>query len=61
MFQQIQKYLKIVNGRCPELRVGQIMIAAARSGGWNNDDIFYCPDDVLLKGLEILSGEVAQR
>lgn len=36
-----------------ELRVCQIMSIAAHMGGWENDDLFYCPDAVILKGLEI--------
>lgn len=36
----------------PELRVCQILSIAAQMTGWKNDDLFYCPDDVILKGLE---------
>lgn len=48
----------IVNALCeihkkrPELRVCQIMNIAAHTAGWENDDLFYCPDSVILRGLE---------
>lgn len=39
---------------CPELRIGQIMVSAAKLGGWKPDDIFYCPDEVLHLGFSKL-------
>lgn len=36
----------------PELRIGQIMIISAKKGGWTTDDIFYCPNEIILKGLK---------
>ena len=36
----------------PDLRLGQLLVNAARLGGWTNDfDIFSAEDDVLEKGL----------
>lgn len=43
-----------IHQKHPELRVCQIMSVAAKYAGWENDDLFYCPDSVILKGLEIL-------
>ena len=40
---------------CPELRLGQLISNAARAGGWDNDDVFYCPDHILLNGLKKLA------
>lgn len=42
-----------IHQRWPELRVCQTMSIAAQMGGWENDDLFYCPDAVILKGLEM--------
>ena len=44
----------------PEWRVGQTMLIAARAGGWTSDDIFYCPDDTLTKGMEAIIKESKQ-
>lgn len=41
----------------PELRVGQIILIAARRAGWRNNDIFYCPDEDIERGLDIILGE----
>jgi uncharacterized protein YihD (DUF1040 family) len=36
----------------PDLRLGQLLVNAARLGGWTNDfDIFSAEDDVFEKGL----------
>lgn len=55
--EQIESLLSCISKRSPKLRICQIMVIAAKKGGWNQDDIFYCPDDILLKGLQILSDE----
>lgn len=39
----------------PELRVGQLIVNAARLGGWHSDDVFSCPDDTILFGLAKMS------
>lgn len=35
----------------PELRVCQILSNAALMAGWRIDDLFYCPDATILKGI----------
>lgn len=55
---QIREYLRCIYNACPELRIGQIMVNAAVKGGWTQGDIFYCSDEILLKGLKILWDEV---
>lgn len=39
----------------PELRLCQVLSIAAHKVGWANDDLFYCPDSTILKGLELLA------
>ena len=39
----------------PELRLCQALSIAAHKAGWTNDDLFYCPDSTILKGLELLA------
>lgn len=41
----------------PELRLQQIMTIAARKSGWLNEDLFYCPDETITRGLEIILSE----
>lgn len=55
--EKILALLRIAIYKMPMLRVGQILTNAAKLAGWRNDDIFYAPDEVLLKGLEILTEE----
>lgn len=55
---KIREYLGCIYNCYPDLRIGQIIVNAATKGGWTQGDIFYCPDEVLLKGLEILFNEV---
>ena len=50
----IQAYSKLILELHPELRFLQLMSIAAKEGGWTNDDIFYCPDDILIAGLKKL-------
>lgn len=42
-----------IHQKHPELRVCQILSISANLAGWGNDDLFYCPDSVILKGFEI--------
>ena len=44
----------------PLLRIGQLIVCAAKMGGWKDDDVFYCPDDVLFDGLKKMLGEKRQ-
>ena len=49
--------LQLVNeaiNKHPELRLGQLLENAAYFGGWNNTDIFYCADEILVKGLKVI-------
>lgn len=39
----------------PELRLCQVLSIAAHKAGWANEDLFYCPDSTILKGLELLA------
>lgn len=39
----------------PELRLCQALSIAAFTAGWANEDLFYCPDSTILKGLELLA------
>lgn len=32
-------------------RIGQLISNAARAGGWESNDVFYCPNEVILNGL----------
>ena len=54
MKEEIMGNLLVIHDKHPELRTGQILSIAANKGGWGNTDIFYCPDEVLLRGLEII-------
>lgn len=39
----------------PELRLCQVLSIAAHKAGWTNEDLFYCSDSTILKGLELLA------
>lgn len=51
---EIIQDLRTVSEQYPELRIGQILSLAAHRAGWMNEDLFYCPDDTLLEGLEAM-------
>lgn len=38
----------------PELRLCQILSIAANKVGWKDNDLFYCSDETILKGLQIM-------
>ena len=57
MTSDIIRDIFIVKQRHPELRIGQIIVSAARMGGWKSDDVFYCPDDSIKDGLSELLHE----
>lgn len=44
--------IKKVREQYPMLRIGQLLSLAAKRGGWEQDDLFYCPDEKIIKGLE---------
>lgn len=39
----------------PELRLCQVLSIVAHKAGWASEDLFYCPDSTILKGLELLA------
>lgn len=49
--EDITGIIAIVQSEYPHLRLGQLLVCAANYGGWTQDDIFYCPDDILKAGL----------
>lgn len=53
----IMEFVTTVKLYHPELRVGQILSNAAHKGGWKDNDIFYCPDDTLKRGLVMMIEE----
>lgn len=53
MSEKILNLLHLVCEEYPHLRVSQVVSNACIAGGWGRDDVFYCPDDILYKGLEI--------
>lgn len=48
-----------IRQRHSELRLCQILSNAASKAGWDNNDLFYLPDEKLLEGLEILKKEIS--
>lgn len=58
MNNKIIELISIISTAYPELRIGQIMMNAATKGGWNQHDIFYCPDEITLKGLQMIYDEI---
>lgn len=51
-------WLTAIKQNHPELRICQIMSIAAKKADWFNDDLFYCPDDTLINGLEKVAEEM---
>lgn len=52
MFETIFNNVRAIHAIYPELRFQQIMTIAAQRAGWKENDLFYCPDDVINQGLE---------
>lgn len=50
----IRVLLGKIHKKSPELRLCQILSIAAHKAGWKDDDLFYCPDEVILKGLNAI-------
>lgn len=50
----INRYIKICLQLYPELRYCQLVSNAAALGGWQDNDVFYCEDEMLKKGLLIM-------
>lgn len=59
MFETIFCSLRVINQIHPELRFNQIMTIAARKAGWEDNDLFYCPNSTIEKGLSMLLEEWA--
>lgn len=56
----LMSILVCVQSCYPTLRLGQLLSCAASRGGWTSGDLFYCPNDILIKGLNIMFSEVTQ-
>lgn len=52
--------LQNILAKHPELRISQVLSISAKKAGWENDDLFYCPDDTLIDGLVLFLKEVRQ-
>ena len=48
----IMRMVSEVHKMYPEMRIGQLIYCAAAKAGWNNDDVFYLPDEMLMRGLQ---------
>lgn len=57
MFDKMISNIWAVHTHRPELRFAQILAIAAAKAGWKGNDIFYCPDDILEKGLGFMAEE----
>ena len=51
MTKEITDAIKAIQSTYPGLRFCQIISIAASKAGWNNPDLFYCEDSVILDGL----------
>lgn len=51
---ELRYLLSMASKYYPEMRMCQIITNAAKHAGWTNDDVFYCPDETLIKGLKIM-------
>lgn len=51
LYELVQLFL-CMQEHIPSLRFCQFISIVAYDGGWKDPDTFYCPDDVLLKGLK---------
>lgn len=54
MFENIFAKIRMINQIHPELRFNQIMSIAAKRAGWKEDDLFYCPNETIEQGLDML-------
>lgn len=51
---EILSLVKVVNAIYPMLRFQQMMSIAAQKAGWKENDLFYCPDDIIASGLKLM-------
>ncbi len=49
--------LKFAWQKHPDMRLTQMMAMAAHLGGWTSTDPFYCEDEMMKRGLEVLGSE----
>lgn len=54
---EILSLTKVVHAIYPMLRFQQMMSIAAQKAGWKDNDLFYCPDDTIIKGLKLMLEE----
>ena len=57
MFETIFSNVRAINQIHPELRFQQIMTIAAHEAGWKDNDLFYCPNEIIENGLAMLLEE----
>ena len=48
----VMRLLFEVHKQRPQLRLAQLICVAAANAQWQNDDVFYLPDERLAEGLE---------
>lgn len=51
---KIISLMKSVKAIYPELRFCQLLYLASVEGGFGHNDMFYCPDDIIVKGLKVM-------
>lgn len=51
---EILNLTNVVHAIYPMLRFQQIMSIAAQKAGWKDNDLFYCPDDIIVSGLKLM-------
>ncbi len=54
---EILNLVKVVHAIYPMLRFQQIMSIAAQKAGWKDNDLFYCPDDIIVSGLKLMMND----
>lgn len=60
MFESIFAKIRVINQEHPALRFQQIMSIAAMKAGWSQNDLFYCPNEIIEKGLDLMMSEILQ-
>lgn len=51
---EILNLVRVVHAAYPMLRFQQMMSIAAQKAGWKENDLFYCPDDIIVSGLKLM-------
>ncbi len=52
--EDILELIQKVQNKYPSLRFSQIVNIAANRGGWTQKDLFYCPNEIIFKGLKLI-------